>query len=131
MAVQLRLLSPPPRWAWPSGVVCVLGGCRNGRPLPAGWWAHTHTGGFICVREPRYLPVDAIHDPLVPSRPGWVLRHEIAHVLADHHGHTEIWRSIYTLLGGGPDLRHWLEAAGSRRMSTTTWSRRPMHHRTG
>ena len=121
------LYTPPPRWAWPSGARCVLGGCKSGRPFPLGQLAHTHTGAWICVAPLTLtLPadLDALEDTVVASRPGWVLRHEIAHLLTGHHGHTRVWTMTYTLLGAGPDIG-WQQPAPAR-LTSVRWARVPM-----
>jgi hypothetical protein len=107
--------------------VIYLGGCRDGKLTGDHQYPHTHPDRWICIPFPEQIPLDAIYDPAVPARPGWLLRHEIAHILAGAHGHTRVWEQTYLMLGGGPDLAAYRPTP--REMSTARWSHHPMRHR--
>jgi hypothetical protein len=75
----------------------MVGGCIQGHNRHPETRAHSHEDslyGWICVIDPTLPVYDA------SGGPSWVLRHELAHVLAGHHGHTRTWARIYADLGG-------------------------------
>lgn len=93
----MAVLTLPPAWGWPQGVHVHVGGCVQGHNRYPATLAHAHEDslyGWICVIDPS-LP---LYDHL--GGPSWVLLHELAHVLAGHHGHTRTWARIYAGLGG-------------------------------
>jgi len=95
---------------WPIVWGVYVGqGCISGED-PLEWidiLAHAHNKkdeeyfGWICIRDAKMAFTKL-------GNPSLVMKHEVAHLIANDQGHTKKWREILTQMGGGVEAKKYL-----------------------
>jgi len=98
--------------AWPVVWGVYVGqGCISGED-PLDWihiLAHAHNRkdeeyfGWICIRDAKMAFTKL-------GNPSLVMKHEVAHLIANDQGHTKKWREILTQMGGGVEAKKYLNS---------------------
>jgi len=95
---------------WPIVWGVYVGqGCITGKD-PLDWihiLAHAHNRkdeeyfGWICIRDAKMAFTKL-------GNPSLVMKHEVAHLIANDQGHTKKWREVLTQMGGASEAKKYL-----------------------